>query len=144
KQTGRRRLPQNQGFDLGEGGPPPKLTPEQAQRWREELYRTLNDLQNIQNIVKVDTSLSRDINDISRQINGIVRNFGGGDPNKLSLIEKGVLTPLKNFEAELAQKLELLDSKEKLFMAREEKIPPGYETLVQKYYEAISETGKNK
>ncbi len=73
---------------------------------------------------------------------GTIRSFSGGLPERFQLIEDQVLNPLKAFEAELAQKLEIMKNKEKLFLTREEKIPPEYEALVEKYYEALSKTKK--
>ena len=75
---------------------------------------------------------------LKKNLNGVLRTFTGGVTERMQLIEEQVLIPLKGLEAELAQKLDLLKSKEKFFLAREEQIPAGYEELVQKYYEALS------
>ena len=79
---------------------------------------------------------------LSQNMEGMIRSFSGGLPERFQLIEEQVLNPLKAFEAELAHKLEIMKNKEKLFLAREEKIPPEYEALVEKYYEALSKTKK--
>lgn len=125
----------------GESGPPPAiLNPTQQEAWNEELAQTLKDLEFINKSVQMDTSLSKQLSNINQSFRGVLRNFAGGNPQKLSLIEEKILLPLKTFEAELAQKLELLKNKEKLFLARDEKIPPEYRELVEKYYEALSKT----
>ncbi|MFQ5708414.1 MAG: DUF4175 family protein [bacterium] len=120
--------------------PPPKLSPEQREQWNEALARAAQDLQAINQSIQVDSTLSRQLGRINNDLQGIVRNFGGGDPKKLDLIENKLLGPLRSFETELAQTLELLQNKERLFLAREEKIPPEYEELVEKYYEALSKS----
>jgi DNA repair exonuclease SbcCD ATPase subunit len=125
----------------GESRLPPQIfNPEQIEAWSEELAQSLKDLEFIKEAIQVDTSLSKQLSQINRNFQGVFRNFAGGNPEKLSLIEERLLVPLKNFEAELAQKLELLKNKDKLFLAREEKIPPEYKELVEKYYEALSKT----
>jgi len=122
------------------GAPPRRLDPQQIEQWNKALAKTWKDLESIGESVKVDTSLSRELSQISQYLRGLVRNFGGGDPKKLQLIRERIIDPLQAFETELAQKLEILKNKEKLFLAREEKIPPEYQELVQKYYEALSKT----
>ncbi|MFQ6113299.1 MAG: DUF4175 family protein, partial [bacterium] len=109
----------------GESGPPPQIADsKQIEAWNEELNQNLKDLDFINQSIQIDTSLSRELSKISQNLQGILRNFAGGNPEKLSLIEEKILDPLRNFEAELAQKLELLKNKEKLFLAREERVPP--------------------
>ena len=115
-----------------------KLNPEQIDWMNEELARGLNDLEFIQQSLQSDTTLSQAMQQLKKNLNGVLRTFTSGVTERMQLIEEQVLIPLKGLEAELAQKLDLLKSKEKLFLAREEQIPAGYEELVQKYYEALS------
>lgn len=123
----------------GESGtPPPDLTPEEVQQWREALSRASRELEQIGQSVMVDSTLRRDYQTLSGNVNRFMRNFGGGDPNKMKMIESMILEPLRSFEAELAQKLEFLKSSDKLHIARDENIPPEYQELVEKYYEALS------
>jgi hypothetical protein len=112
--------------------------------WRNELAEARRDLDLIQESASVDTSLSNQARRLSQSLENMVRTFRGGEENRLKLIEAQVLIPLKSFEAELAQKLELIKNKEKLFLARDEEIPPEYEQLVEKYYEALSKTRQGK
>ncbi|MCG8606849.1 hypothetical protein MJD09_17920 [bacterium] len=120
-------------------GPNQKLDPSKLD-WRDELAKARRDLDFIQESASFDTSLSNQARRLSQSLDNMVRTFRGGDENRLKLIEAQVLIPLKSFEAELAQKLELIKNKEKLFLARDEEIPPEYEHLVEKYYEALSKT----
>lgn len=120
-----------------------KVDPQKLTWWNEQIAKNLRNLQHIQRSVQVDSSLSQDFQQVSQNLRDMVRTFSGGLPQRFQLIEQQVLDPLKAFEAELANKLEMIKNKEKLFLAREEKIPPEYKALVEKYYEALSRTGKN-
>ncbi|NIR70437.1 hypothetical protein GWO43_03805 [candidate division KSB1 bacterium] len=120
--------------------PPQEVDPTKLDWWNEELSKSMKDLEFIRQSLQVDSSLSRQAREINENLTDIMRTFTGGDPQRLDVIEQQILTPLKNFEAELAQKLDLIKNKEKLFLAREEKIPPEYKDMVEKYYEALSET----
>ena len=104
----------------------------------------VGDLQSIGESVRVDTSLQSDLNRLLSGWTGVVRNFRGGSPERLRDVEGRILVPLREFEAELEQRLQLLESKEKLFFAREEKVPPEYQELVEKYYEALSKGEQRK
>ncbi|MFQ5604184.1 MAG: DUF4175 family protein [bacterium] len=120
--------------------PDQDLDPRKLDWLNEELARGLQELEFIENSTQVDTSLARQANRINQNMQRILRTFTGGDENRLKLIEAQVLIPLKGFESELAQKVELMQNREKLFLAKDEKIPPEYVELVQKYYEALSKT----
>ena len=136
----------NQTHENVQAGPnesrqaPQKLDPNQVDWLNNGLARNLKDLEMLRQSIAVDTSLSRQLEQINRTMQGLVRNFIGGDPNRFTEIEARVLNPLRTLEAELAQKLELLQNKEKLFLARDEKVPAQYEELVKKYYESLSKT----
>jgi DNA repair exonuclease SbcCD ATPase subunit len=119
---------------------PQQLDPSKIDWWNNELAKSQKELELIQEALQADTSLARQFGRIHQKFRGLVRNFAGGSAERMKLIEAQVLNPLRGFEAELAQKLELLKNKEKLFLAREEKIPAEYEELVKKYYEALSKT----
>ncbi|MFQ5677207.1 MAG: hypothetical protein ACE5G1_15040, partial [bacterium] len=92
----------------------------------------------------VDSSLSNDFRQINRDMQGVVRTFKGGLQERFQLIENLVLDPLKAFEADLARKLETMKNREKLFLAREEKIPAEYQEMVEQYYEALSKTRRKQ
>ena len=94
----------------------------------------------IEQALQADSSLARQAGQLNRNLQKTLSSFRGGVAERLSLIQQQVLIPLRGLEAELAQRLELEKNREKLFLAREDKVPPGYEELVQKYYEALSET----
>jgi len=126
----------------GEGKRPEQIVDPQSLDWNKQLAENLRNLQHIQRAVQGDSSLNRDFQKLSQNMEGMIRSFSGGLPERFQLIEEQVLNPLKAFEAELAHKLEIMKNKEKLFLAREEKIPPEYEALVEKYYEALSKTKK--
>ncbi|MFQ5822819.1 MAG: DUF4175 family protein [bacterium] len=130
---------QNVQAGPGESGPPPQNL-NQFEKWNEELAQGLKDLEFIRETIQSDSSLTRELAKINQDFQDVYRNFISGNPEKLQLIEDKILVPLKNLEAELAQKLELLKNKEKLFLAREEKIPAEYKELVEKYYETLSKT----
>jgi len=143
KQTGQQQTASGQNAQAGPDESrqaPQQLDPNKIDWWNTELAKSQKDLELIQEAIQVDTSLSRQFGRIQQKFRGVVRNFAGGSPERLKLIEAQVLNPLRGFEAELAQKLELLKNKEKLFLAREEKVPAEYEELVKKYYEALSKT----
>jgi len=135
-----------QGRENAQAGPqesrtaPQKLDRDQSDALNNGLARNLKDLEMLRQSIEVDTSLSRRLENVHQNLQGVVRNFAGGDPNRLTEIEAQVLNPLRTLEAELAQKLDLLRNKEKLFLARDEKIPAEYEELVKKYYESLSKT----
>jgi myosin heavy subunit len=141
-----KQMPGQEGQQNVEAGPgesqgaPQKLDPNKVDWLNNGLSGTLKDLEMMRQSMPVDTSFSRQLQQINRNLQGVVRNFIGGDPNRLSEIEAQVLNPLRTLEAELAQKLELLTNKEKLFLTRDEKIPAEYEELVKKYYESLSKT----
>ena len=115
---------------------------ETAQRdlMNEQLARSAEELQMMRRSLQADTSLARQAGDLSDRVDGLLRSFTGGIPERLTQIQEHVLTPLRGLEAELAQRLELIKNREKLFLAQEEKVPPGYQELVEKYYEALSKT----
>jgi hypothetical protein len=149
----RRAAGERRGRDQGESGKeitqagpgesrqaPQPFDPEHADWLNKQLSHSLKDLETLQQSLEVDTSFSRRLENINRNLQGVVRNFIGGDPNRLTEIEAQVLNPLRTLEAELAQKLELLQNKEKLFLARDENVPAEYEELVKKYYESLSKT----
>lgn len=135
-----------QGKENAQAGPeeshsaPNRRDRDQADALNNGLARNLRDLEMLRQSIEVDTSLSRRLENVHQNLQGVVRNFAGGDPNRLTEIEAQVLNPLRTLEAELAQKLDLLRNKEKLFLAQDEKIPAEYEELVKKYYEALSKT----
>jgi DNA repair exonuclease SbcCD ATPase subunit len=115
-----------------------------TQRMNEELAKSLHDLDRIREAVKIDTSLSRQMQNISDDWHGVVRNYAGaGARDRFQLIEDMVIDPLRSLEAELSQTVEFAKNKEKLFLAREERIPQEYEDLVEKYYEALSRTDRS-
>lgn len=125
----------------GESGRPMQdLDPEKLDRWNEQLARSRNDLEMLQQNIRIDSSLAGKARRINKNLEGVVRTFNGGTAERWQLIEQQVLEPLKHLEAELAQKLELLNNKEKLFLARDEQIPSEYKELVEKYYEVLSRT----
>ncbi len=132
----------------GEPGPGENRSQETSQRGKqiqklnEQLAESMNELDRIGNSVRMDSTLARNARSLGENMGGVLRTFSGSVQERIKLIESQVLVPLGDFEAELAQKLELLTNKEKLFIAREDKIPTGYEELVEKYYEALSRTGK--
>ena len=119
--------------------PPQNLDPRQLDWFNERLAESLQDLDFIQQSVQMDSSLRQQAQQLSENVRDLMRTFTGGDPQRFQIIEERILFPLKTFEAELAQKLELVKNKEKLFLARDEKIPPEYRDLVEKYYEALSD-----
>lgn len=131
---------ENRQAGQGERGGPEQTVDARSLDWNKRLAENLRNLQHIQRAVQGDSSLSREFRKLSQNMAGIIRSFSGGLPERFQLIEEQVLDPLKAFEAELAHKLEMMKNKEKLFLAREEKIPPEYEALVEKYYEALSKT----
>ncbi|MCH7755066.1 hypothetical protein IH970_08085 [candidate division KSB1 bacterium] len=133
---------ENRQAGPGEGQRPEQTVDPQRLDWNKQLAENLRNLQHIQRAVQGDSSLSREFQKLSQNMEGMIRSFSGGLPERFQLIEEQVLNPLKAFEAELAHKLEILKNKEKLFLAREEKIPPEYEALVEKYYEVLSKTKK--
>ncbi len=116
------------------------LDPAQLDWMEEALANGLKDLDMIETALQADSSLARQAGQLNRNLQRTVSTFRGGMAERLTLIQQQVLIPLRGLEAELAQRLELVKNREKLFLAREEKVPPGYEELVQKYYEALSET----
>ncbi len=122
----------------------PRTRPEDSRRLNEDLNRTLDNLEQLQQSLQNDPSLAQDANRINQNLQNILRTFRGGDPARFSLVEQMVLVPLRNLEAELAQKLELLKNKEKMFLARDEQVPEEYKELVQKYYEALSRSQQGK
>ncbi len=125
----------------GEGGQNSEtLDPADLDWMNEQLARSVQDLETLQRGLRADTSLAAQAGALTDQIDNLLRTFTGGAPERLSQIQQHVLVPLKGLEAELAQRLELIKNREKLFLAREEKVPPGYEALVEKYYEALSKT----
>ncbi len=134
---------QNMQSGPGKGKTPPqKLDSDKLDWLNNELAESSKAMDVIKQSTRADTSLSRQASKLNQNMQSVIRTFTGGDRNRLKIIEDLVLIPLKGFEAELAQKLELIKNKEKLFLAREEKIPPEYEELVEKYYEALSKIKK--
>jgi hypothetical protein len=120
---------------------PSEMNAENARRWNEQLARSMQDLEFVQRSMAVDSSLSGQLSQLEDNWHGVIRNFSGaGAQDRFQLIEQYVLDPLRQIEAEMAQKLELVKNKEKLFLAREERIPSEYQELVEKYYERLSET----
>jgi hypothetical protein len=118
-----------------------EMDQESMRRWNEQLARNMDDLDQIQNSVGVDSSLAGQFSQLRDNWHGVIRNFAGkGSRDRFQMIEQLVMDPIKDLEAELAQRLELMKNTEKLYLAREERIPSEYRELVQKYYEAISET----
>ncbi len=111
---------------------------EKIQKLNEQLAESMNELDQIRNSVKMDSSLSKNARNLGENMGGVLRTFSGGVQERIELIESQVLVPLGDFEAELVQKLEMLKNREKLFIDREDRVPPGYEELVEKYYEALS------
>lgn len=139
--SGARGQPSQAGpGESGRGGR--DLDPETLERWQDELAQSRNDLERLQQTVRMDTSLARNAGRIHENLQGVVRTFSGGVEDRWQLIQQQVLDPLKHLEAELAQKLELLQNQEKWFLARDEQIPAEYKELVEKYYEVLSKTQK--
>jgi len=120
-----------------------RLSRKDLEKLRESLWRGLGDLRTIGESVRVDTSLHDDFRKLLSEWSGMVRNFRGGSPERLRDVEKRILVPLREFEAEIEQRLQLMESKEKLFFTREEKVPAEYREYVEKYYEALSK-GKRR
>ncbi len=114
----------------------------QQNRINEDLARSLKEIKQIEQSLQADSSLAKTAGGLNQSMRGLLKSFGGGAPGRMQFLEQRILFPLKGLEAELAQKLELLRSKEKFFIAREEKVPQGYEELVEKYYEALSKNEK--
>ncbi len=122
--------------------PSEQLDPAKLDWMKEELARNIKDMEFVQQSLASDTSLTQSASNLNQNMESVLRTFAGGDPERFDEIEEQVLIPLRALEAELAQKLELLKNKEKLFLAREERIPAEYKELVEKYYEALSETDR--
>lgn len=122
------------------GGSGKSLETAQTDLLNEQLARSAQDLKMMQRSLRADTSLARQAGNLSDRIDGLLRSFTGGLPERMTQIQRRVLIPLKGLEAELSQRLELIKNREKFFLAREEKVPPGYQDLVEKYYEALSKT----
>jgi hypothetical protein len=130
-----------QGGSSGDRG---QMEPKDFQRLSEELSKRLDDLEFIERTIQVDSSLSRRAGQLGERWRGVVRNYNGqGEKDRFHIIEQYVLDPLKRFEAELAQKLELTRNTEKLFLVRDERVPPVYKELVDKYYESLSKAESN-
>ena len=140
QKTGKQNTTRVQAGPGGNNMPPQQMERNKLDRLNDELAQGLKDLEFIQQSTQVDTSLSRQAAQLNQNLQGIIRTFSGGDQRRIQIIENLMLVPLKGFEAELTQKLEIMKNKEKLFIAREEKIPPEYEALVEKYYETLSKT----
>jgi len=146
--TGGKRQNTNGESQTVQAGPresaqqPQTLDPAGMEWLTEQLARTKNNLDKIQQSVRGDSSLTSETRRIGDNIEGVLRTFAGGNPFDFDMLEDSVLLPLKGLEAEIAQKLELLRKRERLFLAREENVPPQYRDLVDKYYEAISKTPK--
>jgi len=132
---------QNRQAGAGEVAPSQEqLDPQQLNWLNEGLQRSLSELEMLRQGVKTDPNLTQELNKIGENLRNITRTFRGGVQNRIELIESQVLDLLRSFEVEIAQKLEILKSKEKLFLAREEKIPSEFQKLVEKYYEELSKT----
>lgn len=111
--------------------------------WKNDpLGKMQQKIKSIRESVGNDTSLTRRSKDIQGNIGNLVRTYAAGNPFNDDLLENEVLEPLRGLEAEIAKRLELLENKEKLFIAREENVPPKYRALVEKYYEALSKANK--
>ncbi|MFQ5648648.1 MAG: DUF4175 family protein [bacterium] len=137
------RAAENRQAGPGETRTPREVLDPQKLDWmNDELVRSLNELEFIQQSLHTDTTLTRTAGNLNQSLQTVLRTFSGGLTERFQVIEKQVLIPLRGLEAELAQKLELVRNKEKLFLAREQKIPPGYKELVEKYYEVLSTTEK--
>jgi len=118
------------------------LDPAKLDWMNNQFSKTQQKIQLIQESVRSDTSLTRRSNEINENIGNMVRTFAGGNPFNEDLLENEILEPLRELEAEIAKQLEFLENKEKLFIAREENVPPKYRDLVEKYYEALSKANK--
>ncbi|MFQ5637771.1 MAG: DUF4175 family protein [bacterium] len=118
--------------------PVQNLEPSQIEWWNEEFVGGIKDLDLIRKTTQSDTSLSGQAQRIGQNLQEIMRTFTGGNPQRFQDIEERILSPLRALEAELAQQLELIKNKEKLFLSNEEEIPAEYKDLVEKYYEALS------
>ncbi len=136
---------QNQNPQLAPNGAPggvmpsdQKLRPEEMNWWSEKTWQGIRDLEKINPFLRADTALADDYSRLLQNYRGVVRSFRGGDPLKREQIEKQLLDPLRRFEAELANRLAVLQNQQQILTVRDEPVPPQYREMVDKYFETLS------
>jgi hypothetical protein len=114
------------------------LKPEEMKWWQERMWRATDQLNRLRPMVSGDSALAESYSAMQRELNGYVRSFAGGDPQRLTDIENRLIDPLRRFEAELATKLALAQQRQRLASAQDEQVPPAYREMVERYYEALA------
>ena len=138
RQQGRQMQPQ----DDQPGNPATtgqELTEAQMRKWRELLWQTKENLEQIREQFKVDASGVGPGESLDQAIQGVVQTFRGGNPARLQQIESQILDPLRRFESELATALQVYRSKETLRTVFEDDTSPEYRQLVEEYYRLLGE-----
>lgn len=115
-----------------------RLRPEEMNWWSEQAWQGIRDLEKIDPFLRADTALADDYARLLQNYRGAVRSFRGGDPLKREQIEKQLLDPLRRFEAELANRLAVLQNQQQILTVRDEPVPPQYREMVDKYFETLS------
>jgi hypothetical protein len=111
------------------------LDPRQAIR---ELQQRLSEIQAIRNQLGPQNPLSQGLEQVARNLQGIINDPRLGDPRAAEKLGQGVIDPFKGVELELSKALQILLAKDNIRLAQEDEIPQGYQKLVEEYYKKLS------
>ncbi len=119
---------------------PEQLRPEDMNWWTQQLWSGVRQLENVGQFMRNDSALADDYARLMQNYRGVLRNFQGGNPQRLSEIERTLIDPLRRFEAELAARLANLQLRERLLTIRDERVPPQYRKMVEEYFERLAKS----
>lgn len=119
---------------------PEQLRPEDMNWWNQQLWSGARQLENVGQFMRNDSALADDYARLMQNYRGVLRSFQGGNPQRLSEIERTLIDPLRRFEAELAARLASLQLRERLLTIRDERVPPQYRKMVEEYFERLAKS----
>jgi hypothetical protein len=126
------------GYQLGPNG---RLNP-QNPNYQAQYQQTLQNLQQLQQQLKGDPSMQKDVAALLQQIRQLDPYAFSNDPLLAQRIQAAVVANMEQVEMELRRRVESADSTGGNVRASSgQKIPPGYSDATAKYFEQLSKTG---
>ena len=107
-------------------------------QYTRELQQDLNDIRDIQRLLGPNNPLTRELEGIANNLQGLIRDPRLGDPQAIAKLANQIIEPFRGVEMELSRALQIMLAKENIRSAQEDEIPAGYQKYVEEYYKKLS------
>lgn len=134
-----------------QGGQGQALPQSDIERLREVLWNSKKEMQQVERELKKDApgtaenkSLQNLMKDYSSALNKVLKGVGSSDRKRLNKLNAHLVDQLLKIEAELATRLQLLDSKEARRAISRELVPAKFEKMLEDYYRSLAGESKKQ